>query len=80
MLFKDLSLSLSFSGFFFVVLPKLDAMVLSESVSADNDSKSININKEISHKTTENKNNEKNILFFLNYYGIHSMHLISGYG
>ena len=62
MLFKDLSLS--FSGFFFVVLPKLDAMVLSESVSAGIDSKSININKEISHKTTENKNNEKNILFF----------------
>lgn len=80
MLFKDLSLSFSFSGFYFVVLPKLDAMLLSESISAGIDSKSININKEISHKTTENKNNEKNILFFLNYYGFHSMHLISGYG
>ena len=39
-----------FFWFFFVVLPKLDAMLLSESVSPNNDSKSININKEISHK------------------------------
>ena len=60
-------------------MPKLDAMLLSESFSPNNDSKSINIKKEIRHKATKNKNNEENILFFLNYYGFHSMHLISGY-
>ena len=43
MLFIDLSFS--FSGLFFVVLPKLDGMLLSESVSTNNSSKSINIYK-----------------------------------
>ena len=60
MLFIDLFFS--FSGFF-VALPKLDAMLLSESVSTNNDSKSININKEISHKATKIKNNEEKIFF-----------------
>ena len=41
---------------------KFSNIKITESVSTNNDSKSININKEISHKTTENKNNEENII------------------